>query len=179
MAVNGAQITLVGNCTRDPEVTYAASGTAVCKFGLAVNFRKPSKNGGDWDEEVSFFDVVAFGQFGENVGDSLTKGTRAVVVGRLQIRDWEGKDGNKGRSVEVLADEIAPSLRWATAEVQRAERSDNDGGGGGNRGGGGGGGNRDRGGDGNRGDANRGGGNRGSGGGGGNDNGGNYDEEPF
>ncbi len=142
MTVNGAQITLVGNCTRDPEVRYANSGTAVSKFGLAVNFRKMNRQSNEWDEEVSFFDVVAFGQLGENVGDSITKGTRTVVVGRLQIRDWEGQDGKKGRSVEVIADEIAPSLRFATADVVRAERSDE---GGGNRcggsGGGGGGGN--------------------------------------
>lgn len=169
MAVNGAQITLVGNCTRDPEVRFANSGTAVAKFGLAVNYRKPVRNSNEWEEEVSFFDVVAFGQLGENVGDSIAKGTRTVVVGRLQIRDWEGQDGKKGRSVEVIADEIGPSLRWATAEVVRGERSEGGGDFGGGGGGGGGGGR-----------GNRGGGSGGSGGGGGGfDDGGNYDEEPF
>ncbi len=161
MAVNGAQITLVGNCTRDPEMKYSNSGMAVARFGLAVNYRKMNRNSNEWDEEVSFFDIVAFGQLGENVGDTISKGTRAIVVGRLQIRDWEGQDGKKGRSVEVIADEIGPSLRWATADIHRAERSDD----GGSRGGGGGGGGR--------------GGNRGGNGGGGNYDDASYDEEPF
>jgi single-strand DNA-binding protein len=133
MAVNGVTATFVGNVTRDPEVKYTKSGLAVCKFGIAVNFRKPGRDDGDeWEEEVSFFDVVVFGDMGENVSDSVGKGARVMVLGRLQIRDWETEDGRKGRSAEVVADEVSVSLRWATAVV---ERTSNDKGGGGNRGG--------------------------------------------
>jgi single-strand DNA-binding protein len=116
-----ASVSLVGNITRDPDLKYLPSGQANVKFGMAVNRRWPDKSG-EWQEETSFFDVVAWGQLAENVAQSCGKGTRAVVVGRLSQRSWE-KDGQKRSAVEVVADEVAASLRWATVSVTKVERS--------------------------------------------------------
>jgi single-strand DNA-binding protein len=125
-------VTLVGNLTRDPELRFTNSGMAVATCGVAVNFRRQRQ--GEWEEETSFFDVTIFGDMGENAAESLHKGNRVVVTGRLQQRSWETQDGDKRSKVEIVADEIAPSLRWATAEVKRSERRE--GGGGGDGGGG-------------------------------------------
>ncbi len=125
-------VTIVGNVTRDPELRYANSGVTVVKMSVADNFRKPNRQTGDMDEETSFFDVTAFGSLAENVGASLNKGNRVVVTGRLQQRSYETQQGEKRSAVEILADEIGPSLRWAQAKIERNERSD----GGGNSGGG-------------------------------------------
>lgn len=106
--------TLVGNVTRDPELRFAKSGTAMLTVGLAVNRKRG-------DEEVtSFFDVVAFGTLAENVAESVAKGMRVVVTGRLEQRSWETDSGERRSKVEVIADEISPSLRWATAAVTRS-----------------------------------------------------------
>ncbi|MBA2282195.1 MAG: single-stranded DNA-binding protein [Acidimicrobiia bacterium] len=123
-------VTIVGNVTRDPELRYANSGTTVVKMGVAVNFRRQNRQSGEMEEETSFFDVTAFGSLAENVGASLTKGNRVVVTGRLQQRSYETQQGEKRSAVEILADEIAPSLRWAQAKVERNERSDSGSGGG-------------------------------------------------
>jgi single-strand DNA-binding protein len=137
MAINGTTVTLVGNCTRDPELRYTNSGMAVASFGVAVNFRKMNRQSNDWEEEdPTFYDVSCFTQLAENVCDTVHKGTRVVVVGRLRSRSWEGRDGEKRSTLEVVADEIAPSLRFASAEVKRNERRDDFGGGGGGGGGG-------------------------------------------
>jgi single-strand DNA-binding protein len=118
-----ASVSLVGNITRDPDLKYLPSGQANVKFGMAVNRRWPDKSG-EWQEETSFFDVVAWGQLAENVAESCGKGTRVVVVGRLQQRSWEDtKTGQKRSAVEVVADEVAASLRWATAPITKVERS--------------------------------------------------------
>jgi len=110
-------VTVVGNLTRDPEVTFTKSGKAVANLGLAQSYRKANS-----DEEVtSFFDVSAWDTLAENVGDSLQKGMRVVVTGRLQQDSWE-KDGETRTKVKIVADEIAPSLRWASAEVTRNPR---------------------------------------------------------
>jgi single-strand DNA-binding protein len=132
---NGNNVTLVGNCTRDPELRFTPSGQAVAKFGLAVNRRWQDRGSGEWNEATSFFDVVCWGQLGENVGASVQKGTRVLVSGRLEQRSWETQNGDKRSTVEVIADEVGPSLRWATADVQKIARE-----GGGDWGGGGGGG---------------------------------------
>ena len=84
----------------------------------------------EWEEATSFFNVVAWREQAENAAESLTKGMRVVVTGRLEQRSWETDNGDKRSVVEISADEIAPSLRWATAQVTRNERS---GGGGGGR----------------------------------------------
>lgn len=114
-------VTLVGNVTRDPELRYTTGGRGVASFGLAVNRRYQSN--GEWQEQTSFFDVVAWGTLGENVAASLLKGTRAVVVGRLEQRSWDTPDGERRSKIEVIADEIGPSLRWAQARVEKTARS--------------------------------------------------------
>lgn len=118
-------VTLVGNVTRDPELRFTNSGMAICAFGLAVNRRWPSRSTpGEWEEKVSFFDVVAWGQFGENVAESVGKGNRVIVCGRLDQQTWEDKDTGKNRSkIEVVAESIGPDLKWATTVVTRNERS--------------------------------------------------------
>lgn len=121
--------TVVGNLARDPELKYTTGGRGVASFGLAVN-RKWQQNG-EWQEQVSFFNVTCWGTLGENVAASLTKGTRAIVSGRLEQRSWETQTGEKRSVVEIVADSVGPDLRWAQAEVQRNERDTASGGGGG------------------------------------------------
>ncbi len=133
-------VTLVGNVTRDPELRYTPSGQTVATFGLAVNRRWQNRQTQEWEEQVSFFDVKAWSGLAENVAESVQRGTRVIVTGRLEQRSWETDNGDKRSKVEVVADEVAPSLRWATAQVQKIERSGGSQGGGGNFGGGGGGG---------------------------------------
>jgi single-strand DNA-binding protein len=131
-------VTLVGNVTREPELRYTAAGQAMAKFGLAVNRRWQNRQTNAWEESTSFFDVVAWREMAENVGESIAKGTRVVVTGRMEQRSYENQAGEKRSAVELVADEIGPSLRWATAKVVRNERrSDGDGFGGGGGGGGG------------------------------------------
>jgi len=118
-------VTLVGNLTRDPELRFTNGGMAVATCGMAVNFRRMKQ--GEWEEETSFFNVTAFGDLGENVAESLNKGARVLVSGRLQQRSWETQDGDKRSTVEIVADEIGPSLRFATADVTKTERRDGSG----------------------------------------------------
>ena len=126
-------VTLVGNITRDPELRFTPSGQAIATFGMAVNRRFQRNN--QWEEQTSFFNVTAWGTLGENTSNSLQKGARIIVNGRLEQRSWETQEGEKRSVVEVVADEIGPSLRWATVEVTKNERreggSDFSGGGGG------------------------------------------------
>jgi len=123
-------VTVVGNVTRDPELRFTNSGLATASFGLAVNRRWQNRQTQEWEEQVSFFDVVCWREMAENVSESLTKGSRVVVTGRLEQRSWEDKNtGDKRSKIEIVADEVAPSLRWATAQVTRNERRDGDGGG--------------------------------------------------
>jgi single-strand DNA-binding protein len=133
---NGNTVTLVGNCTRDPELRFTPSGQAVATFGLAVNRRWQNRQTQEWEEAVSFFDVTSWQQLAENVAESVQKGTRVVVTGRLDQRSWETQDGEKRSKVEVVADDIAPSLRFATASVVKNERREGTAGGGGGGGGG-------------------------------------------
>jgi single-strand DNA-binding protein len=136
----GNNVTLVGNCTRDPELRFTPSGQAIATFGLAVNRRWQNRQSGEWEEAVSFFDIVSWAQMAENICESVHKGTRVLVTGRLEQRSWETDNGDKRSKVEVIADEVAPSLRWATASVAKNERSGGFDGSGGSGGGGGGGG---------------------------------------
>src|SRR5687768_14541162 len=119
--MSGNSITIVGNVTRDPELRFTPSGQANARLGVAVNRRWQDRGSGEWQEQVSFFDVVCWRELAENVGSSIKKGTRVIVTGRLEQRTWE-KDGQKHYAVEIIADEVAPSLRWATATVERTER---------------------------------------------------------
>lgn len=138
---NGNNVTLVGNCTRDPEMRFTQGGQAIATFGLAVNRRWQNRQTQEWEEAVSFFDITCWGQLAENVAESVQKGTRVVVDGRLDQRSWETEQGDKRSKVEIVADEVAPSLRWATAQITKNERRDG-GDGGSSFGGGGGGGSR-------------------------------------
>ena len=113
-------VTLVGNITRDPELRFTPAGQAVATFGMAVN-RRYQKNG-QWEEQTSFFNVTAWGTLGENASNSLNKGARILVSGRLEQRSWETQEGDKRSVVEVVADEIGPSLRWATVAITKNER---------------------------------------------------------
>jgi len=133
MATDSNSITITGNLTRDPEMRYTPSGVSKVTFGIAVNRSWRNQQTNEWEEQTSFFNVVAWRQLAENASASLTKGTRVVVTGRLEQRSWETDQGEKRSLVEIVADDIAPSLRWATAEVHRVERSGPDGGGGGGR----------------------------------------------
>ena len=127
-------ITLVGNLTREPELRFTAGGKGVASFGLAVSRR--FQVNGEWQEKTSFFNVSAWDNLGENAAATLTKGMRVIVHGRLEIREYEAREGGKRTSVDIIADEIGPSLRWARATVERTERSSDGASGGGNYGGG-------------------------------------------
>jgi single-strand DNA-binding protein len=120
-------VTLTGNLTKDPELRYTTGGRGVASFGLAVN-RRYQVNG-EWQEQVSFFNVVAWADLGENAAASLHKGNRIVVTGRLEQRSYETREGEKRNVTEVIADDLGPSLRWAQAQVERIYRDSADGGG--------------------------------------------------
>ena len=117
---NGNTVTLVGNLTRDPEMRFTPNGAGQAILGLAVS-RRYQDRGGEWQEETGFYNVVCWGDLAENV-QSLKKGTRVIIDGRLRQRSWETENGDKRSVVEVQADEIGPSLRWARADVHRNER---------------------------------------------------------
>ena len=134
MAIDNS-VTVTGNATREPELRFTPSGQAVANFGVAVNRRWQNRQTQEWEEAVSFFDITAWAQLAENVAETVAKGTRVTITGRLDQRSWETQDGDKRSKVEIVADDVAISLRWATAEIIRNERSDTGGGfGGGNSG---------------------------------------------
>jgi len=115
-------VTLTGNLTADPELKYTTNGAAVANFRIAVTSRV--RDGETWrDGDTSFFRVNAWRTLAEHVAESLSKGDRAIVVGRLKSRSWETPEGEQRSTVEVDADEVAPSLRWAVAKPQRPERN--------------------------------------------------------
>jgi single-strand DNA-binding protein len=123
-------VTLVGNITDDPELRFTPSGAAVANFTVAVNRR--FKNGDRWEDKLDgFFRCSCWREMAENVAESLQKGSRVVVVGRLNQRSWEDQEGNKRSAVEIQVDEVGPSLRWATAAVQKSQRTGGSSGGGG------------------------------------------------
>ncbi len=125
-------VTVVGNVTRDPELRFTPGGAPVTNFGLAWN-RKDQND----EEVVSFFDVTCWRSLAENVAESVTKGQRVIVYGRLDQRSWENQEGERRSKVEIVADDVAPSLVWATAEITRNEfRGDGGGSSGGSSGGG-------------------------------------------
>ena len=116
-------VTIVGNLTRDPEIRYTAGGQAKASFGIAVSRRWQNRQSNEWEEQTSFFNVVCWREMAENVAESIAKGSRVVVTGRLEQRSWETENGEKRSVVEIVADEVGPSLRWATAKIERNERS--------------------------------------------------------
>jgi single-strand DNA-binding protein len=117
------QVTVVGNLTDDPELRYTPNGAAVATLRVAVNRRIPDGSGGWKDAETSFFRVNVWRSLAENAAESLTRGSRVVVVGRLRSRSWENQEGETRSAVEIEADELGPSLRWATAKVEKQSRS--------------------------------------------------------
>src|SRR4029453_1085141 len=145
-----SNVTVVGNLTRDPELRFTPAGAPVTTFGVAVNRRWQNRDSQQWEESTSFFNVTCWRDLAQNVSESLEKGSRVVVTGRLEQRSGKPKDGYPRSVVEIVADEVGPSLRWATAEISRTDRRDggdggwSGGGGGASRGGGGGGGPRPR-----------------------------------
>src|SRR4030095_4004997 len=116
-------VTISGNLTDDPELKFTDQGTAVANFPAAAPPRIRDDAGGGRDGETSFFRVACWRQLGEHVADSLGKGDRALVIGRLSSRTWEPPEV-EGRSVfEVDAADVPPSLRWATAKPERTPRN--------------------------------------------------------
>jgi single-strand DNA-binding protein len=131
-------ITVVGNLTDDPELRFTPSGAAVANFTVASTPRNFDKNTNEWvDGEAMFLRCSIWRQAAENVAESLQRGMRVVVQGRLKARSYEDREGQKRTVFEIEVDEVGPSLKFATAKVNRTSRQ---GGGGGYSGGGGGGG---------------------------------------
>jgi single-strand DNA-binding protein len=135
---NDNSVTIIGNVTREPDLRFTPGGQPKAEFGLAVNRSWIDRASNERREQTSFFNVVCWGQLGENVAASLHKGARVIVSGRLEQRSYETQTGEKRERVEVIADEVGPSLRWATAQIEKNDRRSGDGGGGygGNAGGG-------------------------------------------
>jgi len=138
-------ITVVGNLTADPELRFTPSGAAVANFTVASTPRIFDRQSSEWkDGEALFLRCNIWREAAENVAESLTRGSRVIVTGRLKQRSFETREGEKRTVFEVEVDEIGPSLKYATAKVNKASRSGGGGGGfgGGSGGGGGGGGSR-------------------------------------
>ncbi|SCL12810.1 single-stranded DNA-binding protein [Micromonospora inyonensis] len=114
----------VARLTDDPELRYAASGTAVCKLRLAFNSRKKNDSTGQWEDGDTFFvDGTVFNQEAEHAAESLQRGLEVVVTGRLKTRRYETKEGEKRSVVELMVDGIGPALKFATATVNKMQRS--------------------------------------------------------
>lgn len=114
-------ITVVGNLTRDPELRFTPSGAAVANFTVASTPRTFDRASGEWkDGEAMFLDCSIWRQAAENVAESLSKGMRVIVTGRLRQRNYEDRNGNRRSVLEVEVDEVGPSLRYATAQVTRS-----------------------------------------------------------
>ncbi len=128
-------VVVVGNLTDDPELRFTPQGVAVANFRLAVSRRVKDESGQWKDGETSFFRVSCWRQLAENVAESLTRGSRTMVTGRLRMRQWETQEGEKRSVVEIEADEVGPSLKWATAKVEKTSRGGGGGGSGGRDGG--------------------------------------------
>ena len=117
-------ITEVGNLTRDPEMKFTTSGSTSVRIGLAVNRRWQNRQTQEWEERTSFFTVIAYGSLAENAANSLSQGDRVVVVGRLEQREWTTEAGDKKSVIEIIADEIAPSLSYASTTISKNAKSD-------------------------------------------------------
>jgi single-strand DNA-binding protein len=140
MAAGDVTITVVGNLTNDPELRFTPSGAAVASFTVASTPRYLDKQTNEWkDGDALFLRCSVWRQAAENIAESLTRGARVIVTGRLRQRSYETKEGEKRTVVELEVDEVGPSLRYATAKVTKAQRGGGGGGGGFSGGGGGGG----------------------------------------
>jgi len=121
-------ITVIGNLVQDPELRFTPSGAAVANFTIASTPRTFDRNSNEWkDGETLFLRAGVWREAAENVAESLTKGMRVIVTGRLKSRSYEDKEGQKRTIIELEVDEIGPSLKSATAKVNRAQRNGQDG----------------------------------------------------
>lgn len=117
-------MTGIGRCTADVELRFASNGTAVCSANLAFNSRRKNNTTGEWEDgDVFFVRATAFRELAEHMAESLTRGCEVVVSGRLKTDQWEDKNGDRRSAVSLLVDGIGPNLRYATADVKKAERS--------------------------------------------------------
>lgn len=116
-------VTVVGNLTDTPEMRFTPSGTALAKLTVADN-RRWRDQSGEWQEETSFFDVTVWGDQAERISESLNKGDRVVIQGRLEQQKWTNEAGENRSKVAIVANEVAASLRFATVDVTRVARQD-------------------------------------------------------
>ena len=124
------QVTLVGNLTGDPELRFTPSGAAVANFTVASTPRTFDRNSNEWkDGETMFLNCSVWRQYAENVAETLSKGMRVIVQGRLKSRSYDDREGNRRTVFEVDVDEVGPALRYATAKVQRTTSGGGQGGG--------------------------------------------------
>lgn len=137
MAAGDTTITVIGNLTDDPELRFTPSGAAVAKFRIASTPRYLDPKTSEWkDGDPLFLACTVWRQAAENVAESLTRGSRVIVSGRLKQRSYETREGEKRTVIELDVDEVGPSLRYATAKVQKMTRTGGGGfGGGGGQGG--------------------------------------------
>ena len=118
------QIIIVGNLTDDPELRFTPQGIPVANFSVAVNRRFFNKETNGWDDKLDgYFRCNVWRDYAENVAESLKRGTRVLVTGRLMSRSYEDKDGNTRYVTEIEADEVCPTLKWAIAKVDKVNRS--------------------------------------------------------
>ena len=128
MAFESNYITFIGNLTEDPELRFTQGGAPVASFRVASN-RRFNDRSGNQQEETTFLNVNAWRDLAENAADSLSKGDRVIVIGRVRVRSYENRENQTVWVTEIEADEIAPSLRWARAEVARVSGGGSGGGG--------------------------------------------------
>jgi single-strand DNA-binding protein len=124
MAFGVNNTTILGNLTRDPELRFTPNGTPVASFGIAVNRNIKNKDSGEWETQVNFFNVTAWYKLAENCAESLNKGDRVLVSGRLSQDSWEDKDGQKRSVVRIIADVIAPSLEFASCKIEKNPKAE-------------------------------------------------------
>jgi single-strand DNA-binding protein len=123
MPFNEPIITIVGNVGSEPELRFTPSGAAVCNFSVAVTPRRKDPQTQEWgDGEPTWYRVNAWRSLAENLAESITKGSRVIVVGRLENRKYESREGGTGYSLEITADACGPDCQWAMARVQRPDR---------------------------------------------------------
>jgi single-strand DNA-binding protein len=136
MAVGDITVTVVGNLTADPELRFTPSGAAVASFTVAASSRYLDRQTNEWkDTDPVFMRCSVWRQYAENVAETLQKGMRVIVQGRLKQRSYETREGEKRTVVEMEVDDVGPALRYATAKVTRTARGEGGGGGGGGGGG--------------------------------------------
>ena len=120
----GTPITIVGNLTDAPELRFTPSGAAVANFKVAVNERVKNKQTDEWEDgDTTYFKVSAWRGLAENVAESLDKGMQVIVQGTFKGKNWETNDGKRGTDLEITADAVGPSLKYATARVSRVQRN--------------------------------------------------------